>query len=149
MWSLALSCCNVCMWWLAAMWRMTWSSLYVSALQHRRKIWSYLLFFWSHYHTPIDSPDGHNSWRIFHDVYATQTSAYRQSWDEIWRNEGNALFNDALNTFYLRLYGGRHMLKDHSDSGFPLSLNRCVYRRCVRAHWIRCCRCRYVRMGPT
>ena len=30
--------------------------------------------------------------------------------------EGNALFNDALNTFYLRLYGVRHMVKDHSDS---------------------------------
>ena len=26
------------------------------------------------------------------------------------------LFNDALNTFYLRLYGVRHMFKDHSDS---------------------------------
>ena len=30
--------------------------------------------------------------------------------------EGNVLFNDALNTFYLRLYGIRHMVKDHSDS---------------------------------
>ena len=26
------------------------------------------------------------------------------------------LFNDALNTFYLRLYGVEHMVKDHSDS---------------------------------
>ena len=25
------------------------------------------------------------------------------------RKEGNILFNDALNTFYLRLYGVRHM----------------------------------------
>ena len=31
-------------------------------------------------------------------------------------NEGNILFNDAINTFYLRLYGVRHMVKDHSDS---------------------------------
>ena len=31
-------------------------------------------------------------------------------------NEGNGLFNDAINTFYLRLYGVRHMVKDHSDS---------------------------------
>ena len=31
------------------------------------------------------------------------------------RNEGNVLFNDALNTFYLRLYGVRHMVKDRSD----------------------------------
>ena len=32
------------------------------------------------------------------------------------------LFNDALNTFYLRLYGVGHMVKDHSDSerGNPL-----------------------------
>ena len=30
--------------------------------------------------------------------------------------EKNVLFNDALNTFYLQLYGVRHMVKDHSDS---------------------------------
>ena len=34
----------------------------------------------------------------------------------IGRKEGNVLFNDAFNTFYLRLYGVRHMVKDHSDS---------------------------------
>ena len=36
--------------------------------------------------------------------------------------EGYVLFNDALNTFYLRLYGVGHMVKDHSDSerGNPL-----------------------------
>ena len=28
--------------------------------------------------------------------------------------EGNVLFNDALNTFHLRLYGVRHMVTDHS-----------------------------------
>ena len=32
------------------------------------------------------------------------------------RKEGNVLFNDAHNTFYLRLYGIRHMVMDHSDS---------------------------------
>ena len=39
-----------------------------------------------------------------------------------WWKEGNALFNDALNTFYLWLYGIKHMVKDHSDSerGTPL-----------------------------
>ena len=38
------------------------------------------------------------------------------------RKEGNVLFNDALNTFHLRLYGIGHMVKDHSDSkrGSPL-----------------------------
>ena len=30
--------------------------------------------------------------------------------------ERNVLFNDTLNTFYLQLYGVRHMFKDHSDS---------------------------------
>ena len=42
-----------------------------------------------------------------------------------WR-ERNVLFNDALNTFYLRLYGVRHMVKDHSDSekGNPLPSHR-------------------------
>ena len=29
--------------------------------------------------------------------------------------EGNVLFNDTLNTFYLPLYGVKHMVKDHSD----------------------------------
>ena len=32
-----------------------------------------------------------------------------------FKQEGNVLFNDALNTFYLRLYGVGHMVKDHSD----------------------------------
>ena len=32
-----------------------------------------------------------------------------------WRKE-MFLFNDAVNTFYLRLYGVIHMVKDHSDS---------------------------------
>ena len=40
--------------------------------------------------------------------------------------ERNVLFNDALNTFYLRLYGVTHMVKDHSDSekGNPLPPHR-------------------------
>ena len=36
--------------------------------------------------------------------------------NKVKKKEGNVLFNDALNTFYLRLYGVRHMVKDHSDS---------------------------------
>ena len=42
------------------------------------------------------------------------------------RKEGNVLFNDALNTFYLGLYGVRHMVKDHSDSenGNPMQPHR-------------------------
>ena len=43
--------------------------------------------------------------------------------------EGNVIFNDALNTFYLRLYGVRHMVKDHSDSekGNPLPPYRLIF----------------------
>ena len=43
--------------------------------------------------------------------------------------EGNVLFNDALNTFYLRLYGVRHMVEDHSDSekGNPLPPHRLLF----------------------
>ena len=43
--------------------------------------------------------------------------------------ERNVLFNDALNTFYLRLYGVRHMVKDHSDSekGNPLPPHRLLF----------------------
>ena len=47
----------------------------------------------------------------------------------IIRKEGNVLFNDALNTFYLRLYGVRHMVKYHSDSekGNPLPPHRLLF----------------------
>ena len=42
------------------------------------------------------------------------------------KRERNVLFNDALNIFYLRLYGVGHMVKDHSDSerGNPLPPHR-------------------------
>ena len=39
---------------------------------------------------------------------------YKQNLDA--GKEGNVLFNDALNTFYLRLCGVRDMVKDHLDS---------------------------------
>ena len=45
--------------------------------------------------------------------------AYGRTWSlclSELNQEGNVLFNDALNTLYLRLYGVRHMVKDHSDS---------------------------------
>ena len=43
--------------------------------------------------------------------------------------ERNISFNDALNTFYLRLYGVRHMVKDRSDSekGNPLPPHRLLF----------------------
>ena len=42
------------------------------------------------------------------------------------RKEGNVLFNDALNTFYLRLYGVRHMASD-SEKGNPLLPHRLLF----------------------
>ena len=45
------------------------------------------------------------------------------TWSHHWiKKEGNVLFNDALNTFYLQLYGVRHRARDHSDNerGNPL-----------------------------
>ena len=47
--------------------------------------------------------------------------------------EGNILFNDALNIFYLRVCGIRYMVKDHSDSERenPLPPHRLLFpRRC-------------------
>ena len=47
----------------------------------------------------------------------------KQTWQQsLSFQEGNVLFNDALNTFYLRLYGVGHKVKDPSDSerGNPL-----------------------------
>ena len=48
--------------------------------------------------------------------------------------ERNVLFNDALNTLYLLLYGVIHMVKDHSDSekGNPLPPHRLLYRLTAR-----------------
>ena len=66
---------------------------------------------------------------IYHTVphcttlYHTLFSLTPRSVDSaLMMEEGNVLFNDTLNTFYLRLYGVGHMVKDHSDSerGNPL-----------------------------
>ena len=43
------------------------------------------------------------------------------------RKEGNCLFNDALNTFYLWLYGVTHMVKDHSDNDRGLTARVLLY----------------------
>ena len=43
-------------------------------------------------------------------ILTLHTSLGNRFW--FWERERNVLFNDALNTFYLRLYGVRHMVKD-------------------------------------
>ena len=57
-----------------------------------------------------------------HTVRITHTTAFAIPIER----ERNVLFNDSPNTFYLRLYGVRHMVKDHSDSekGNPLPPHR-------------------------
>ena len=59
----------------------------------------------------------------------SETRRTKRWMDGLGRKEGNVLFNDALNTFYLRLYGVRHMVKDHSDSekGNPLPPYRLIF----------------------
>ena len=62
------------------------------------------------------------------DIVINECTAGTISHDQNYRvhiskdlnKEGNVLFNDVLNTFYLRLYGVRHMVKDHSDSALQL-----------------------------
>ena len=52
--------------------------------------------------------------------------------------EGSVLFNDALNTFNLQLYGVRHMVKDHSDSerGNPLPPHRLLFLISSKGYFI-------------
>ena len=76
------------------------------------------------------------STRIFtlnqHRINASRTGGSEKKFivlHPIRERERNVLFNDALNTFYLRLYGVRHMVKDHSDSekGNPLPPHRLLF----------------------
>ena len=54
------------------------------------------------------------------------------------------LFNDALHTFYLRLYGVGHMVKNHSDSSKGSCMHHPTDRlahttavvRPVEEHWL-------------
>ena len=64
-----------------------------------------------HFRSMRDRSDvpSHHEWTLYHG-----DTSYSK-WP-VGRKEGNVLFNDALNTFYLRLYGVKHMVKNHSDS---------------------------------
>ena len=57
-----------------------------------------------------------------HYYIVLSSPIWYRGWGGGGGREINVLFNDALNIFYLRLYGVRHMVKDHSDSekGNPL-----------------------------
>ena len=64
---------------------------------------------------------------IFYAYYEYFSQTKEDLFNE--RKEGNVLYNDAFNTFYLRLYAVRHMVKDHTDSekGNPLPPHRLLF----------------------
>ena len=79
-----------------------------------------------------------------HCGYTEPTSGYVFN---IVGTKGNVLFNDFLNTFYLRLYGVRHMVKNHSEEtccrhmGFSFRLasritHTTVFVTPVVGHWL-------------
>ena len=50
------------------------------------------------------------------DGWDGRVDGWMNGWLGIYGRERNVLFNDALNTFYMRLHGVRHMVKNYSDS---------------------------------
>ena len=66
---------------------------------------------------------------MFKYTFEKTTSKYVHTAEANGRKEGNVLFIDALNTFYLRLCGVGHMVKDHSDSekGNPINSKSSFY----------------------
>ena len=78
-----------------------------------------------HVKTAMD-PTVRTSVEIDTVVHLVRHVTHRQEAVEIRERERNVLFNDALNTFDLRLYGVRYMFTDHSDSekGNPLPPHR-------------------------
>ena len=75
-----------------------------------------------------------HSTHFIYGYYGVRYMVKDHSDSEKGRKEGSVLFNDALNTFYLRLYGVRHMVKDHSDSdkGNLLPPHRLLLRLAAR-----------------
>ena len=66
------------------------------------------------------------TYRMFQSVFVFLEQD-TSSWNpQTASRERNVLFNNALNTFYLRLHGVRHMVNGHSDSekGNPLPPHR-------------------------
>ena len=76
-------------------------------------------------------PDVHYPFNVWNIIYFTLCSKWKlsQPWYILIRKEGNVLFNDTLNTFYLRLYDVIHIVKNHSDSemGNPLSPHELLF----------------------
>ena len=66
------------------------------------------------------NPPPHTHTHTYHTC--SDRTVHNTAFDNLLTKEGNVLFNDTLNTFYLWLYSVGHMVKDHSDSerGNPL-----------------------------
>ena len=79
----------------------------------------------------VSTPHALSRTRKEENVYLTTHYLFTVIWhrNRKGRKEGNVIFNDALKTFYLRLYGVTHMVKDHSDSerGNPLPPHRLLF----------------------
>ena len=70
--------------------------------------------------TTLDKLGMSNIWisQNFLSVHSLSKQIEQRQYDQYLQICKNtiSLFNDALNTFYLRLYGVGHMAKDHSDN---------------------------------
>ena len=55
------------------------------------------------------------------------------------RKEGNVLFNDTFNTFYLRLYGVRDMVTDHQIAREETRCHHIGYSFCLAARVLLFC----------
>ena len=78
---------------------------------------------------PVVDPHSVILSKYFLGQWVDQHQSKHVAGSQIRKKERNVLFNDALNTFYLRLYDVRHMVKNHSDRerGNPLPPHRLLF----------------------
>ena len=91
-----LDVCGTC-WWLACTDQSNWRCL-TPVNERKKRYKNKSPHIWQSYFRPTKFKNSLHSSTI------------------LYFSEGNVLFNNAHNTFYLWLYGVRHMVKDHSDS---------------------------------
>ena len=88
-------------------------------------------------HMVKDHSDNEREREMFYLTTHSTHFVYGYMASDIWlrtilivrERERNVLFNDTLNTFWLRLYGVRHMVNEHSDSerGNPLPQHELLF----------------------
>ena len=90
-------------------------------------------------HMVKDHSDSEREREMFYLTTHSTHFIYGYMASDIWLRtililrERNVLFNDALNTFYLRLYGVRHMVKDHSDR----EREKCLINNALNTFYLR------------